>query len=52
MHTNIGILRNTLEQMLADAEDHGREGIQPMLTPEDVKDILSALKGRKIPRTF
>ena len=46
METNeIGILRNTLEQMLADCEDNGREGIQPMLTPDDVILILNALKN-------
>ena len=44
MHTKNDILANTLEGMLADAEDNGREGIQPMLTPDDVKIILHALK--------
>lgn len=43
MENKINIIANTLEQMLADAEDNGRDGIQPMLTPEDVKDILRAL---------
>ena len=45
MHTKIDILDNTLEQMLADAEDHGRDGIQPMLTPEDVATILKGLRA-------
>ena len=44
MHTKIDILDNTLEQMLADCEDHGRDGIQPMLTPEDVATIIKGLR--------
>ena len=43
MHTKNAILHNTLEQMLADADDHGRDGIQPMLNHDDVIDILNAL---------
>ena len=43
MHTKNNILANTLEQMLADADDHGRDGIQPMLNPKDVKAILHGL---------
>ena len=44
MENKINILANTLEQLLADCEDNGREGIQPILTPEDVKYILFALE--------
>lgn len=44
MHTKNDILQNTLEQMLADCEDNGRDGIQPMLTPEDVSMILKGLR--------
>ncbi len=44
MEHKINILANTLEGMLTDAEDNGREGIQPMLAPDDVKNILYALK--------
>jgi hypothetical protein len=39
----VAAMRNTLEQMMADAEDAGREGVQPMLTFEDVHLIMSAL---------
>lgn len=45
MEKKINILANTLEQMLADCEDHGRDGIQPMLNPEDVGIILKALSN-------
>lgn len=44
MENKINILANTLEQMLADCEDNGRDGIQPMLTPDDVALILKGLK--------
>jgi hypothetical protein len=43
MENKINILANTLEQMLADCEDNGRDGIQPMLTPDDVALIIKAL---------
>lgn len=36
-------MRNTLEHMMADAEDAGREGVHLMLTFEDVHLIMSAL---------
>lgn len=39
----VAAMRNTLEHMMADAEDAGREGVQPMLTFEDVHLIMSAL---------
>ena len=39
----VAAMRNTLEQMMADAEDAGREGVQPMLAFEDVHLIMSAL---------
>ncbi len=45
MENKINILAGTLEQMLANAEDDGREGIQPMLNPEDVGLILKALNN-------
>lgn len=45
MEKRINILANTLEQMLADCEDHGRDGIQPMLDTEDVGIILKALSN-------
>ena len=44
MENKINILANTLEQMLADCEDNGRDGIQPVLNPEDAKLVLDALK--------
>lgn len=44
MENKINILANTLEQMLADCEDNGRDGIQPILTPDDVALILKGLK--------
>ncbi len=44
MKNKINILANTLEQMLVDAEDNDRDGIQPMLNPEEAKLILNALK--------
>lgn len=43
METKISILVHTLEQMLANAEDNGRDGIQPKLTPDDVALIIKAL---------
>lgn len=43
MHTKNDILHNTLEGMLADADDHGRDTIQPTLSHDDVIDILNAL---------
>ncbi len=43
-NNQISVLRNTLEQMLADAKDNGRDGIQPKLTPDDVALILKGLK--------
>lgn len=43
MENKINILANTLEQMLADCEDNGRDGIQPKLTPDDVALIIKAL---------
>ena len=51
MHNDNDILRNTLESMLADAEDKGIYGIQPMLTPDDVNIILHALERCSIPKT-
>ena len=44
MENKINILANNLEQMLADCEDNGRDGIQPVLNPEDAKLVLDALK--------
>lgn len=44
MENKINILVNTLEQMFADCEDNGRDGIQPMLTLDDVALILKSLK--------
>ena len=44
METKIKILASTLEGMLADAENRGEDGIQPMLTPDDVALILKGLK--------
>lgn len=44
MNNMIGILRNTLESMVADADDKGCDAIRPVLTFEDVKVILNALK--------
>lgn len=43
MENKISILVHTLEQMLANAEDNGRDGIQPKLTPDDVALIIKAL---------
>lgn len=43
MHTKNAILHNTLEGMLADADDHGRDTIHPTLSHDDVIDILNAL---------
>ncbi len=45
METKISILVHTLEQMLANAEDNGRDGIQPKLTPDDVALIIKALNS-------
>lgn len=45
MDNKINILVGTLEQMLANAEDNGRDGIQPMLTPDDVALIIKALNN-------
>lgn len=45
MEKRINILVQTLEQMLANAEDNGRDGIQPMLTPDDVALIIKALNS-------
>ena len=45
MENKINILTKTLEQMLVDCEDNGRNGIQPMLTPDDVALIIKALNS-------
>ena len=39
----ISVLCNALEGMSADAEDKGRDTIQPVLTLEDVRFITKAL---------
>ena len=46
-HTYIDILDNTLESMMADADDNGKETIQPVLTSGDIKIILSGLRALK-----
>ena len=43
MDNKISILSNTLEGMAADAEDKGKDTIQPVLTLEDVRVINHAL---------
>lgn len=43
MHSKTDILCNTLEQMAADADDKGKDTIQPVLTLEDANAITHAL---------
>jgi hypothetical protein len=44
-HTKISIIVNTLESMAADAEDHGRSTIHPMIPLEDIGIITKALNN-------
>lgn len=44
MKHTISILDNTLESMMADADDKGKDTIHPILTADDVGLILKALR--------
>ena len=50
MKNNFNILHNTLEGMMSDAEDNGKNFIQPLLSAEDVKAINYALNLASAPK--